>query len=88
MYNGTPCFRHVGMDNPMLQMTEDQLGQVKAEVVAEKEACEALKTRVRHLENSSPTITGSVDQSQVVLEISKIWICGNTNCGYQRTARP
>ena len=23
-----------------------------------------------------------------VLEISKIWICDNTNCGNQRTARP
>ena len=55
------------MENRMFQKMEDQLGQVKAELVAEKEAREALEARVRQLENSPPTIPESVDKSQVVI---------------------
>ena len=55
------------MENRMMQKMEDQLGQVKAELVAEKEAREALEVRVRQLENSPPTMTESVDKSQVVI---------------------
>ena len=51
----------------MMQKMDDQLGQVKAELVAEKEAREALEVRVRQLENSPPTMTESVDKSQVVI---------------------
>ena len=40
----------------------------EAELVAEKETCEALEARVRQLENSPPMITVSVDKSQVVSE--------------------
>ena len=55
------------MENRMFQKMEDQLGQVKAELVAEKEAREALEARVRQLENSPPMIPESVDKSQVVI---------------------
>ena len=55
------------MEHRMMQKMEDQLGQVKAELVAEKEAREALEVRVRQLENSPPTMTESVDKSQVVI---------------------
>ena len=41
--------------------------QVKAELVAEKEAREALEAHARHLETSPPTITESVDKSQIVI---------------------
>ena len=55
------------IENRMIQRMEDQVGQVKAELVAEKEAREVLEARVRELENSPPTMTDSVDKSQVVI---------------------
>ena len=55
------------MENRMCQKMEEKIGQVKAELVAEKEAREALEARVRQLENSPPTIPESVDKSQVVI---------------------
>ena len=51
------------MENRMMQRMEDQLGQVKAELVAEEEAHEALEMLVRQLGNSPPTMTESVDKS-------------------------
>ena len=55
------------IENRMIQRMEDQVGQVKAELVAEKEAREVLEARGRELENSPPTMTDSVDKSQVVI---------------------
>ena len=51
----------------MIQRMEEQLGQIKAKLVAEKEARETLEARVRQLENSPPTIIESGDKSQVVI---------------------
>ena len=61
------CVRHAGHGKSNGARMEDQLGQVKAELVAEKEAREALEVCVRQLENSPPTMTESVDKSQVVI---------------------
>ena len=59
--------RHAGHGQSNDARMEDQLGQVKAELVAEKEAREALEVRVRQLENSPPTMTESVDKPHVVI---------------------
>ena len=67
------------MENPMLQMTEDQLGQVTAEVVAEKEGS-FKNTRasfgellVNDLRQCGPISSGVRDSESLDMRQHKLW---------------